>query len=106
MRQPDQESRFGNGWGSHQDPGVHRPSPRPFLDLRHRTETRCLIHERSAAGEITWSVAEMRCADTPGAQAECCLVFEAPHAFRRVYDFPPDWRSLSDEELLAVSWRR
>ena len=32
------------------------------------------------------------------------LVFESDQAVRRVRDFPSDWRSLSDDELLALSW--
>jgi hypothetical protein len=32
------------------------------------------------------------------------LVFESEGAMRRVRDYPLDWRSLSDEELVALSW--
>lgn len=32
------------------------------------------------------------------------LVFESEHAVRRVRDFPNDWRSISDDELFALSW--
>ena len=32
------------------------------------------------------------------------LVFESDGAVRRVRDFPPNWRSLSDDDLLALSW--
>lgn len=34
------------------------------------------------------------------------LVFESEDAMRRVRDFPADWRSLGDDDLLALSWSR
>jgi hypothetical protein len=33
------------------------------------------------------------------------LIFASEAAVRRVRDFPPDWMQLTDEELLALSWR-
>jgi hypothetical protein len=33
------------------------------------------------------------------------LIFASEAAVRRVRDFPPDWAELSDEELLALSWK-
>ncbi|MFL5612414.1 MAG: hypothetical protein ACJ796_01985 [Gemmatimonadaceae bacterium] len=32
------------------------------------------------------------------------LVFESDSAVRRVRDYPADWRSLSDDDLFALSW--
>ena len=32
------------------------------------------------------------------------LVFESDTSIRRVRSFPENWRSLPDEELLAISW--
>jgi hypothetical protein len=32
------------------------------------------------------------------------LIFESETTVRRVRDFPANWRTLSDEELLALSW--
>jgi hypothetical protein len=32
------------------------------------------------------------------------LVFESDQVVRRVRDYPANWRSLSDEELFALSW--
>jgi hypothetical protein len=32
------------------------------------------------------------------------LIFASDFAVRRVRDFPVDWHTLSDEELLALSW--
>jgi hypothetical protein len=34
------------------------------------------------------------------------LVFESQDVMRRVRDYPSNWRSLSDEELAAISWSR
>lgn len=33
------------------------------------------------------------------------LVFENENIVRRVRNYPPDWRSLADEELFALSWK-
>jgi hypothetical protein len=33
------------------------------------------------------------------------LIFASESAVRRVRDFPADWMELSDDELLALSWR-
>jgi hypothetical protein len=32
------------------------------------------------------------------------LVFESDSAVRRVRDYPADWRSLSNDDLFALSW--
>ena len=32
------------------------------------------------------------------------LVFEAEHVIRRLRNYPGDWRALSDEELMRLSW--
>ena len=32
------------------------------------------------------------------------LIFETDVLFRRVRNYPPDWRTLSDAELLELSW--
>jgi hypothetical protein len=34
------------------------------------------------------------------------LIFANAEVVRRVWDYPADWRELSADELLAVSWRR
>lgn len=33
------------------------------------------------------------------------LVFDSDGIVRRVREYPPDWRTLSDENLFALSWR-
>ena len=35
-----------------------------------------------------------------------CLRFDTPSTVRRVWDYPPDWRTLDDAALVALSWRR
>lgn len=32
------------------------------------------------------------------------LIFEHPMSVRRVRNYPPDWRTLTDAELIALSW--
>lgn len=34
------------------------------------------------------------------------LVFESDTAIRRIREFPGNWRELSDEELIALSWTK
>jgi hypothetical protein len=33
------------------------------------------------------------------------LIFASESAVRRVRDYPADWMELSDDDLLALSWR-
>jgi len=49
-------------------------------------------------GGVTWRVREVRLADRPAA-----LYFETDVAFRRVQDYPPDWRNLPTGELEILS---
>lgn len=47
-----------------------------------------------------WRVREVRFADaTPS------LIFESELGFRRVRVYPQQWLTLSEDELLAVSWQ-
>jgi len=51
---------------------------------------------------VEWRVYEL----PPGVydrRGSASLVFESSDAFRRVRDFPHDWRALDDERLFAVS---
>lgn len=34
------------------------------------------------------------------------LIFVSEQSFRRVYHYPPNWRDLDADELLALSWQR
>ena len=59
---------------------------------------------RDGDGQV-WSVREV---GTPAAwsRGEHCLVFSSEMVVRRVWGVPPDWSSLSDEELERLSWTR
>lgn len=48
-------------------------------------------------GDVQWTVYEV-----PGA----ALVFESENVVRRVSSYPPDWRSLADADLYALSWSK
>ena len=51
---------------------------------------------------VEWRVYEL----PPGVydrRGSASLVFESSDAFRRVRDYPRDWRALDDERLFAVS---
>jgi hypothetical protein len=54
---------------------------------------------------LQWLVYEIDDRDLEHANGKS-LVFESETTVRRVRDYPSDWRSLSDERLAAVSWRR
>jgi hypothetical protein len=47
-----------------------------------------------------WRVREVRFADAPPS-----LIFESDLGFRRVRAYPRNWFSLTEKELLALSWR-
>ena len=57
-----------------------------------------------AAGR-TWTVHEVLAESAPWARGPRCLLFASEVAIRRVWDYPEDWRLLSDAELEAQSWR-
>ena len=53
--------------------------------------------------DVPWLVYELPA--TPfDRRSSNSLVFESELAVRRVRRFPSDWRSLSDDELFALSW--
>ena len=68
--------------------------------------------DRVAAGPRTfvdaafhqWSVREIAAPDPSWARRPHCLLFSSEMAVRRVWDFPTDWRTLTDAELEALSW--
>lgn len=55
---------------------------------------------------VEWTVTERNGAQVPGARGARCLIFASPETIRRVWDVPPDWYTLSDAALFALSWRR
>jgi hypothetical protein len=53
-----------------------------------------------------WEVREEHAPSIPNPPAAHCLVFDCGIITRRVWEYPPDWRSLPDPELERVSRRR
>lgn len=52
-----------------------------------------------------WTVHEIAgSADRPWAPRS--LIFVGDQGFRRVYDFPENWRELSPAELYELSWKK
>lgn len=62
---------------------------------RERRDER-LVHDEEGG---LWRIREVSFADTRPS-----LIFESEISFRRVRTYPPHWRTLSDEELYALSW--
>ena len=56
-----------------------------------------------AADGTRWQVSERKFADYDRRRG-ASLIFASDFAVRRVRDYPADWHTLSDEELLALSW--
>lgn len=53
-----------------------------------------------------WTVREIEARTVPNAPRATCLIFESGNIVRRVWDFPPHWRAVSEAELEVISWRR
>ena len=53
-------------------------------------------------GGSLWCVCEDRCP----IRRRSCLIFYGPGQARRVFAYPPNWQSLSDVQLGALSWLR
>lgn len=51
-----------------------------------------------------WQVSERPFADYDRRRG-LSLIFASDAAVRRVREYPDDWSSLSDEELIALSWK-
>ena len=49
-----------------------------------------------------WTVRETDATHVPGARARSCLVFDTVGCCFRVWQYPLDWRDLTNAELLAV----
>jgi len=55
---------------------------------------------------VRWRVSERDARGDPGALRDWCLIFASDEAVRRVWEYPPYWRRLSREALIALSWGR
>jgi hypothetical protein len=58
-----------------------------------------------AADHCAWSVHEAVPGAVEWARGARCLIFHSALGIRRVWTYPADWRSLTDAELEALSWR-
>lgn len=100
IRLPLGPSRAPSPAVSVDDPARYAAEP-----ARTARDSRSLTH----AG-VTWPVTERDGRGVPGnadgARGPRCLVFASPEAVRRVWAYPPDWRTLPDAALFALSWRR
>ena len=67
---------------------IERPGSVDFVDLN-------FVH---------WRVTERDATADPGSHARWCLVFSCAEAARRVWDYPANWRTLSNSELALLSW--
>ena len=56
--------------------------------------------------DVEWCVTERDARGDPGARGAYCLIFTCADVWRRVWDYPPDWRSLSVDALAALSLQR
>ena len=69
----------------------------------------CAPRKLTVAG-VPWTVTEQDGLCVPGnadgAHGARCLVFASPEVVRRVWDYPPDWRTVPDDALFALSWHR
>jgi hypothetical protein len=79
---------------------VMTESPRSFQVLRHAQ----LTARRLVVGKVTWLVYDLP-PFTFDRRTSPSLVFEGSDSLCRVRDYPADWRSLSDEDLLTLSWK-
>jgi hypothetical protein len=50
-----------------------------------------------------WSVTEIA-GNVLARPGQRCLIFASADTVRRVWNYPPDWRELSDAELETLSW--
>ena len=70
------------------DPAIGTNAPRSFVD----------------AEGVRWRVYE-RQVDDYDRRSGMSLIFASEGAVRRVRNFPADWSSLSDQALIALSWK-
>jgi hypothetical protein len=53
---------------------------------------------------VRWLVTEHSGDGVPGARGDRCLIFMSADMARRVWNYPPDWRTLPPAKLIALSW--
>jgi hypothetical protein len=82
------------------------PTPRISTPEASLTPDRREFVEQGEFAPMRWHVVEMTTVEHAGASQPRCLVFTSHTMMRRVYGYPAHWRTLSDAELLALSWQR
>jgi hypothetical protein len=55
---------------------------------------------------VFWTVREYASGSPMADVGDACLIFESDNLFRRVRNFPSNWRELGADTLLAVSWAK
>ena len=73
------------------------PLPASLFGELHRTARRLM------SDGVLWLVYELPPSPFDRRQT-ASLLFESDIAIRRVRNYPGDWRTLSDDELFALSW--
>ncbi len=48
---------------------------------------------------VEWQVHEVSAGHVPGSRRDRCLIFDSEGVVRRLWEYPDDWRDLSDEDL-------
>jgi hypothetical protein len=71
--------------------------PSEIIQVARQTARRLMVDG------VLWRVYELP-PSTMDRRSTPSLVFEGDQAFRRVRNYPKDWRHLSDEALLRLSW--
>jgi hypothetical protein len=80
--------------------------PDPIESGPSTSADKASAHARSFvdADGVRWQVTERPFADYDRRRG-LSLIFASDGAVRRVREYPPDWFSLSDAELIALSWK-
>ena len=61
-----------------------------------------LLKRRLLCGGDRWMIAEIDARGIPGARRERCLICQSDQVVRRLWAYPADWHTLSDEALAAL----
>jgi hypothetical protein len=57
-------------------------------------------------GDETWTVREVDARHVPGTRGAQCLICESNAVVRRLWDYPDNWMSLTDDALMALCARQ
>jgi len=82
------------------DRAAHRPPASCWAAARVFGERRIPLEADPVSA--SYVVREIDTRELRGAHGPRCLVFDSPYLVRRVWSFPVDWATLSDDALLAL----